>query len=143
MVWWQTLIVALATYAVTKLVDQLVTHLREPREFRKRRQELALQEIEQLKGDVGRYVELAANWKPYEWKESAYLDLPENDHELIGRLRKYPPVANAGRDALHWCKIVASEEKQLPGEPLEPKKELNEKYNIFLSKCDEYLDSIV
>lgn len=141
--WWQTLIVALATYGFTKLVDQVVAYLREPREFRKHRRELALQEIEQFKGEVGRYVELAANWKPHESKESAYLDLFENDFELIGRLKKYPPVANAGRDALHWCMIVASEEKESSGNLLERKKELNDKYNTFLAKCDEYLDGIV
>lgn len=141
--WWQTLIVALATYGGTRLLDELVRRLREPREFRKQRREYALQEIEQFKGEVGRYVELASNWKSHEQKESAYLSLFENDYELIGRLTKYPPVAKAGRDTLHWCMIVASEEKNQSGDLVKRKEELAEKHRDFLKKCDEYLDSIV
>ncbi|WP_143004211.1 hypothetical protein [Thiohalorhabdus denitrificans] len=128
---------------MTKLVDHLVAYYGEPREFRKRRREFALHEIEQFKADVGRYVELAANWQPHENKQPAYMDLFENDYELIGRIKKYPLVANAGRDALHWCKIVASEEQRQSAELLERKRELDEKYRIFLTKCDEYLQSIV
>lgn len=143
MTWWQTLVVALATYVVTRGADHVIAYFGEPRDFRKRRREFALHEIEQFKAEVGRYVELAANWQPHENKQSTYLELFESDYELIGRIKKYPSVAKAGRDALHWCKIVASEEQRNSGELPERKKELEEKYKTFLAKCDEYLESIV
>jgi len=143
MTWWQTLVVALATYVVTKLVDHLIAYFGEPREFRKRRREFALHEVEQFKADVGRCVELAANWQPHEKKQSAYEDVFATDYELIGRMKKYPSVANAGRDALHWCQIVAMDEKEHYGDLPERKRELNEKFETFLTKCDEYLDFFV
>jgi hypothetical protein len=40
--WWQTLVVALAIYPVTKLIDLLIAFITEKREFKKRRRELAL-----------------------------------------------------------------------------------------------------
>lgn len=143
MIWWQTLTVALVTYTATKLVDELLKLLTEKREFRKRRRDLALTDIEGLKDEIGILYELAANWKPFNEKQSVYASSFELDHSLVGKMNKYPMVSQAARDTLHWCKIVAYEEDTNAKELIERKKELGEKYRGFLSKCDEYLDQIV
>jgi len=137
--WWQTLTVALTTYAVTKLVDLFT----EKRDFRKRRRDLALTDIEQLKDRIGTLYELAANWKGFDQKQSCYIEAFEADHELIGRINKYPPVAQVARDTIHWCKIVAAEEKQGSNSTVEHKKELAEKYRNFLCQCDDYLSGLI
>lgn len=143
MTWWQTLMVALITYAFTKFVDLAISFATERREFRKHRRDLALTDIEQLKDEIGTFYELAANWKGFDQKQSSYIEAFKADHELIGRINKYPPVAQAARDTIHWCKIVASDERQGANSTVENKKELSEKYRNFLGQCDEYLSSLV
>lgn len=143
MTWWQALIVALGTYAGTKSVDALLAFATDKREFRKRRRDLALTDIESLKDEVGILYELAANWKTFQEKAPIYSSSFELDHQLIGRISKYPMISQAARDTVHWCKIVAHEENQSTGDAIELKKELGDKYRDFLSKCDAYLDQIV
>ncbi len=70
--WWKTLVVALCTYALTKIVDHVISISKEKREFKKLRREKMLEEIEDLKDEVGRYYELTANWKAYEMKTDKY-----------------------------------------------------------------------
>ena len=141
MTWWQALIIALATYAVTKGVDVWVSLLSEKREFRKRRRDLALSDIEKLKDEVGALYELAANWRSYESKRDNYAQAFEADHLLIGRMHKYGDVAKAAKDTVHWCKIVASEEQEGSSGTTHSKSKLAEKHKQFLAACEEFLDA--
>ena len=140
--WWQTLIVALSTYAVTKIVDFCIAFLTEKRDFKKYRRNRAYEEIDELKNSVGSLYELTINWKSYDEKQKSYISSFENDHELIGKYNKYPSIANAARDTIHWCKIVAFCEKTYVDDVIKNKKELAEKYMLFLRTCDEYIDSL-
>lgn len=142
MTWWQALAVALTTYAVTKLIDLMIGSVMDKREFKKRRRELALSEIEKLKDEIGTLYELAANWKAFDQKAQAYRSVFERDHELVGRSNKYNPIAQAARDAVHWCRIVANEEHNAGGSIFEQKKELANKFHVFLQACDAYLDDL-
>ena len=120
--WWQTLIVALSTYVVTKVIDFIISIVSEKREFKKFRREKIYNEIEELKNEIGKLYELAANWKAFEEKQKSYLTNFENDHELIGKYNKYPTIANTARDTIHWCKIVASCEMKHTNNLIENKK---------------------
>lgn len=143
MEWWQTLLVALSTYAFTKTVDHWLSISKEKREFKKLRREKMLEEIENLKDEVGRYYGLAANWKSHEMKTDKYRDMMTEDDHLIGKYNKYPEIANSARDAIHWCKIVADAEREYTTDVIESKKELSEKYKEFIRVCDEQLDKMI
>ena len=110
MEWWQTLLVALSTYAFTKTVDHWLSISKEKREFKKLRREKMLEEIEDLKDEVGRYYELTANWKLHEMKTDKYRDMMTEDDNLIGKYNKYPEIANSARDIIHWCKYSCPRE---------------------------------
>ncbi|WP_419662332.1 hypothetical protein [Desulfosarcina variabilis] len=71
--WWQTLIVALSTLIVTKVIDLLISWITQKREFNRFRREKIAEEIEALKNEIGMLYELAANWKSYEEKQKSYL----------------------------------------------------------------------
>ena len=86
---------------------------------------------------------MAANWKSFEEKQRTYLTNFENDHELVGKFNKYPSIAQAARDTVHWCRIVASCEMKQTNDLIENKKELGDKFKIFLNACDDYMDSLV
>jgi len=141
--WWQTLIVALSTYVVTKGIDFVISIVSEKKEFKKFRREKIYNEIEELKNEIGKLYELAANWKAFEEKQKSYLTNFENDHELIGKYNKYPNIANTARDAIHWCKIVASSEMKHTNNLIENKKELGEKYVLFIQACEEHLNNLI
>jgi len=143
--WWQTLIVVLSTYVVTKLIDLIISRVSEKREFQKFRRNDIYHEVEELKNEIGKLYELASNWKAFNKKQKSYLTSFENDHELIGKFNKYPPIANTARDTVHWCKIVASIEMNYTshGDLVENKKELGEKYKLFLKTCDEYINNLI
>ncbi len=141
--WWQTLIVALSTLIVTKGIDLFISWFTEKREFNRFRRERITDEIEALKNEIGKLFELAANWKSFEEKQRSYLVNFENDHELVGKFNKYPSIAQAARDTVHWCRIVASCEMKQTHDLIENKKEMGEKFKIFLSACDEYVKSLV
>lgn len=141
--WWQTLIVVLSTLIVTKLIDLFVSKFTEKREFNKFRREKVSDEIEALKNEIGKLFELAANWKSFEEKQRSYLTNFQNDHELVGKFNKYPSIAQAARDTVHWCRIVASCEMKQTDDLIENKKELGEKFKKFLTACDDYMNSLV
>ena len=141
--WWQALIVALSTLIVTKVIDLFVAKFSQKREFNKFRRESISGEIESLKNEIGKLFELAANWKSFEEKQRTYLTNLENDHELVGKFNKYPSIAQAARDTVHWCRIVASCEMNLTDDLIENKKELGNKFKIFLTACDDYMNSLV
>ena len=143
MTWWQTLIVALSTLIVTKGIDLLIAWFTEKREFNRFRREKTIEEIESLKNEIGKLFELAANWKAFEEKQRSYLANFENDHELVGRYNKYPSIAQAARDTVHWCRIVASCEMKQTHDLIENKKEMGEKFKKFLTACDDYINSMV
>lgn len=143
MEWWQTLVVALLTYGFTKTIDHLISISKEKRDFKKVRRERMLQEIEDLKDEVGRYYELSANWKTHEMKADKYKEMMTEDDHLIGKYNKYPEVVNAARDAIHWCKIVAHVEMEHSTDVIERKKELSKKYKEFIKICDEKLNNAV
>jgi hypothetical protein len=143
MEWWQTLVVALCTYGFTKFVDHLIYISKEKREFKKTRRERMLTEIEELKDEVGRYFELASNWKSYEMKADKYKKMMLDDDHVIGKYNKYPDIVNAARDALHWCKIVSDDEKKRRDSLAGNKKELVNKYSAFIKICDKQLDNAV
>ena len=141
--WWQALIVALSTLIVTKVIDLFVSKFTEKREFNKFRRENISDEIESLKNEIGKLFELAENWKSFEEKQRTYLTTFENDHELVGKFNKYPSIAQAARDTVHWCRIVASCEMRQTDDLIENKKELGDKFKIFLNACDDYMNSLV
>ena len=142
MTWWQTLTVALATLVVTKLIDLIISTFTERKEFYKYRRQTIYAEIEHLKDEVGILIELSANWKVFDEKQETYIFNFGKDHELVGKYNKYPKIANAARDAVHWCKIVASCEKNHADDLVENKNKLQEKYCFFLQVCDEYVNSM-
>jgi hypothetical protein len=143
MVWWQTLIVVLSTLVITKTVDFVISIYAEKRNFKKMRRELALKEIEELKNEVGIIYELAANWMAYKEKEEAYRSKFFTDYQLVGKYNKYPSIAQAARDAVHWCKIVADDERKSGDDLMKNKKELGEKFKLFLIACEDYLEKLV
>ena len=88
-------------------------------------------------------VELSLNWKTFDQKQETYIQRFESDHEIIGRFKKYTTVANAARDTIHWCSIVASCEMRHSDDLVENKNELENKFQKFLKICDEFLDEIL
>ncbi len=143
MSWWQTLIVALSTLVVTKVIDLFISRFNEKKEFNKHRRDRILDEIETLKDEIGKLIELAANWKSFEEKQGTYVANFEKDHELVGKFNKYPSIAQAARDTVHWCRIVASSEMRQTDDLIDNKKELGNKFKDFLSACDDYVNKMV
>jgi len=135
--------VALSTLIVTRVLDFVLTMLTEKSELNKYRREKVSDEIEILKNEVGKLYELASNWKSFEEKQRSYLTNFENDHELVGKFNKYPQIAQAARDTVHWCRIVASCEMKQTDDLIENKKELGNKFIVFMSACDDYIDNLV
>ena len=140
---YEALSVALITYVVTKSFDLVLSIFTEKWEFKKSRRNHIFKEIEELKNTVGVIYELAANWAAYENKQDFYIEKFANDHELIGKFTKYPEVANAARDVVHYCKISAHAEKTHETDVIESKKQLHEKYKSFLSVCENYINQLV
>lgn len=138
----EPIVVVLLTYMGTKFFDFLISIWNEKREFLKFKKEKIYNEIEELKNELGKLVELAAIWKGYDQKEKAYINNLDKDHELIGRFNKYTSIANYARDTVHWCKIVASCEKECTNDLIENKEELAKKYRLFLQKCNDYINSL-
>ena len=134
---------ALSTLVVTKGVDVFISWITEKKEFNRYRREKITDEIEALKNEIGKLFELAANWKSFEEKQRSYLANFENDHELVGKFNKYPSIAQAARDTVHWCRIVASCEMKSTNDLIENKKELGEKFRTFLAVCDGYMKSLI
>jgi hypothetical protein len=115
----------------------------EEREFNKFRRTKTTEEIEALKDEIGKLFELAANWKSFEEKQRSYLTNFENDHELVGKFNKYPSIAQAARDTVHWCRIVSSCEMRQTNDVIENKKEMGEKFKKFLTVCDDHIKGLV
>ncbi|OQX27593.1 MAG: hypothetical protein BWK80_04540 [Desulfobacteraceae bacterium IS3] len=143
MTWWQTLIVALSTLIVTKGVDFTIKIVSEGREFKKYRREKIFAEVEELKSEIGILLELSANWKAVGEKKQSYQDIFSKDHELIGKINKYPVIAGTARDALHCCKIVAQCEMDSSDDLVKYKKELHEKYKLFVEACENHINSMI
>lgn len=141
--WWQALTVALLTLVVSTGLNLLVSRFNEKKEFNKFRREKHANEIESLKNKMGILLELAANWKPFEEKKRPYLTEFENDYKLVGTFNKYPSIAEAARDTVQWCRIVASCEMKLTDDLIENKKELGKQFSNFLTTCDDYMNSMV
>lgn len=140
MIWWQTLIVALAVMIVTKAADTLLAIISEKRKFKWYRREKAHEEIESIKSDIGVIYELAMNWKPFDSKQQEYIQSLGRDHQLIGRFNKYPDIAKHARDVVHWCNIIAEAEMKKETEELTKlKPQLAEKYQSLIRSCDRVL----
>ena len=86
---------------------------------------------------------MAANWESFEKKQRKYLTNFENDHELVGKFNKYPSISQAARDTVHWCRIVASCEMKQSDDLIESKKELGNKFKVFLNACNDYMNKLV
>jgi hypothetical protein len=140
MEWWQILLVALTTFIVTKAVDFFIDLSKEKRNFHNLRRAKMLDEIEAFKDEVGRFYELASNWKSHEMKVEQYQAMMIDDDRIIGKYNEYPRIAVAGRDLIHWCKIVAYFEREPQTDLIKAKKELSEKYKVFIEVCNEQLD---
>jgi hypothetical protein len=112
------------------------------RDFRKHLRERAFTEIEELKDEIGRLYELSANWKGYDAKADEYAKALAPDDYLIGKYNKYPDIARTARDTVHWCKIVAFDEKSRQEDLIQNKKELSEKYKNFIRACEAYIDGL-
>jgi hypothetical protein len=84
---------------------------------------------------------LSINWMPHAAKAEKYVELFAKEHDVLGRCAKYPEIASAAVDTIHYCKIVEYSERKT-GENLDPitmKKELVEKYQAFIDACDNYI----
>lgn len=141
MEWWQTLAVALSTYAVTKFIDYWISILNEKRDFKKLRRVKELEEIEDLKDELGCYYELASNLETYEMKAEKYNEMMTNDDYLVGKYNKYPKIAKLARATIHLCKRVASDEKVSVPNAEKSKKELSEKFREFIKVCNDHLEN--
>ncbi len=139
MEWSQTLLIALITLVATKVVDYFVGVFSEKREFRKKIRDRCLEEIEQLKDEVGIIYEIASNWKGFGDKEKDYAEVLSNESRLIGKYNKYPSVAMAARDTIHHCKIVMDMESKREISVGEAKKDLAKVFADFISECNNYL----
>jgi hypothetical protein len=143
MEWWQGLVVAVTTYAVTKLVDHFIAISQYRHEFKKKKTENAFAEIEDLKDEVGRLYERSANWKSYEMKADDYEKALANDDYLIGKYNKYPEISRAARETVHYCKIVAYDEREHKDDVVKSKKELSAKYKEFIVVCNNYIEQML
>lgn len=130
---------------ITKVLDFRFAILQEKRDFVRSRREKACEEIEELKNQVGTIYELSSNWNAYEVKRGDYATFFAKDHEVIGRYNKYPDIAAAARDTVHFCRIVASDEQEADrrGDLVSHKKELRAKYQAFVQTCDKYIESLL
>jgi hypothetical protein len=129
-------------WAIPRLLDFWLAIAKEKRDFKRFRWEKAYAEIEELKNAIGPLYELAANWKPYDSKLEQYHKAFTNDHELIGKFNKFPELAAAARDLVHWCKIAASSEMEISQDLINNKKELQQKQRAFLQACDAQLEKL-
>ena len=141
MEWWQTLLVALGTYGFTKLVDQLLSVWKEKRDFKLKRRDDTVAQIEHLKNELGKLYELAINAKTYEYS-GHYLKHPDNQFDLIGKWNKYPEIANAARDVVYWCSLARKVEKD-PERQREHEEDLRMVYQTFLQVSDEFINRLV
>jgi hypothetical protein len=130
---------------ISKALDYRFAIWNEKRDFVKSQKKKAVEEIEELKNQVGTIYELSNNWTSYDTKLGHYAKFFEKDHEVIGRYNKYPKIAEAARNTVHFCKIVASDEKDgdRHGSLISNKRELREKYQIFIQTCDKYIENFV
>jgi len=140
---WQGFFIAMGTYALTKLIDLAISLAQEGREFRKMRRELALKDIEAIKDLIGTFYELVMSWDSFGNKQKRYAENFADEHKIVGRCNKYPPLGQAATDVVHWCKIVASDEASHADTLRDEKKNLHEKYNFFLEECQSYLNRLV
>ncbi len=141
--WKQTLLIALITLVATKVLDHFVDVFSDKRNFRRRRRDLVLTEIEELKDQIGVIYEIASNWKNFDAKQQDYVEQFNRESQLLGKYNKYPNVAMAARAVTHQCKIVADIEKAGKGDLEQPKKKLGSLFAEFIDKCEEHLKEIV
>ncbi|MCA9836271.1 MAG: hypothetical protein KC422_05130 [Trueperaceae bacterium] len=141
MSWWQTLVVALTTYTITKIIDSILGIIKEKRDFKKSRREKIFTEIEDLKNEVGRYYETATRWRPFDQKLDIYTEQFSKEFDLIGRYNKYPEIAKFARQVIHHCKLVAQDEKEKANVP-ESKELLHQKFSEFIIACNKFVDNI-
>ena len=129
---------------IAKVVDFWFAILQEKRNFLRSGREKAREEIEELKNQVGTIYELSINWNAYEAKQGEYTKFFAKDYEVIGRYNKYPDIAAAARDTVHFCKVVAYGEREADrhGDLVSNKKELAALYQSFVQTCDKYIESL-
>nr|WP_050907912.1 hypothetical protein [Vibrio harveyi] len=139
--WWQPFFVTIATVVITKLVDHVIAISKEKRELSKARKSKKIDQIENLMDELSVYFEVAMSWKPYSEKACHYEKLFSDDDALIGKYNRYKNIVSHGREVLHYCKIIASEES--PNTPLkvdntkELKDVLSKKYHEFITVCEQ------
>jgi hypothetical protein len=121
---------------ITKVLDFWFAILQEKRGFVKSRREKAWAEIEELKNQIGAIYELSINWDGYRATLPDFAAFFAKEHEIIGRLNKYPKIAATARDTTHFCKVVVK------GGDSTSKKELAEKYQAFIQACDKYIERL-
>ncbi|TOF31936.1 hypothetical protein CGJ28_23165, partial [Vibrio parahaemolyticus] len=73
--WWQTLLVTISTFVVTKLVDHFIAISKEKRELSKDRKSKKIDQIENLMDEVSVFYEVTMNWKHHEMKQEHYRKL--------------------------------------------------------------------
>ncbi|EGQ9284070.1 hypothetical protein ACSG3M_004185 [Vibrio vulnificus] len=145
--WWQTLLVTISTFVVTKLVDHFIAISKEKRELSKARKSKKIDQIENLMDEVSVYYEVTMSWKHHEMKQEYYRKLMKDDDYLIGKYNRYKGIASHARDVLHHCKIIASEENPetstARADLSKLKDELAQKYDMFIKACEEEIESTV
>ena len=138
MEWPATLIVALTTLIVTKLLDIPVRFFADRREFSKFRKQKVYEEIEILRDKVGVMYELASNWDSFEHKKHTYNVLFVDRDSLVGKYNKYPSIADAAREVVHLCTLVAAAEEQHVDVD-KRKTELHAAHKKFIAECETFL----
>ncbi|PMP96684.1 MAG: hypothetical protein C0168_01585 [Candidatus Aminicenantes bacterium] len=64
----------------TRILDVFISRLSEKREFKKKRRDLALSEIDEIRNEIGALYDLAANWMSYKFKKKYYIKLFKNEY---------------------------------------------------------------
>jgi len=133
---------------VAKVIDIWASILKEKRDFIRSGREKAREEIDELKNEVGTIYELSISGKVYREKQLEYEKFFAKEHEVIGRYNKYPDIAQAARDTLHFCKIIRSDERDREirhldsSDLLKNTEALTAQYQAFIQACNSYIQTL-
>jgi len=128
---------------ITKLLDFWFASLQDKRNFRRSRREKACAEIEELRNEISAFYELCVSWDEHKATLPDFAIFMAKEHEVIGRCSKYPEIAGAARDTVHFCKTVVSDaRKQEMRDLTSIKRELATKHRAFIQACDKYSDTL-
>lgn len=133
----------LAGGIIAKLLEFWFASLQDKRDFRRSRREKACAEIEELRNQISVFYQLCISWDEHKATLPDLAIFMAKEHEVIGRCSKYPKIAAAAQDTVHFCKIVLSDaQKQEMRDLTSTKRELATKHRAFIQACDKYIESL-